>query len=310
MSTVSAIVPQSITTAKLVSSNAPEADFPVYDKTKTYAVGDRCISPVTHRIYESMRASNLDKDPTDIRNRAATAPWWADFDPTNRWAMFDGDVSTQTVVPTSLRVVLKPGIFNAVYLAGIDADDAVVTVKDAPGGTVIFTRSVQLEESQPADYDEYFWMPFRAQKDLLLEGIEQYATAELAIDLLKGGGNVRCGMLAVGDLRVVGKTLSGVKIKPRSYSYTDIDTYGRLKTVRRPATCDMSLTAIVERSEADSIIDLAKDLLDVSAVWIGSNLPGYRALRVVGLASCSMYYSGQYCRFSLDVTGVISTVSQ
>lgn len=314
MSTVSAIVPQPITTAKLLSSTATEADYPVWDKNKTYVVGDRCIDVATHRIYECTRASNTGKDPTDIRNRTAvstTEPaWWFDFGPTNRWAMFDGDVSTQTVVPTSLTVVLRPGLFNAIYLAGLDADDAVITVREATGGEVIFTRSLRLEESQPDDYDLYFWMGFRQQADLLLTDIEQYAKAEITITLSKGGGDVKCGLLAVGDLRVIGRTLTGVKVKPRSFSYVDLDKYGRLQTVRRPATVDMSLTALVDPAEADRVIDMAKELLDVAAVWIGSELPGYRSLRTYGRADCSMEYSGLQRRFSLDVTGVISTASQ
>ena len=314
MSTVSAIVPQPITTAKLISSTAPEADYPVWDKAKTYAVGDRCIVLDTHRIYECSRASNTGKDPTDVRNRtgasATDAPWWFDFGPTNRWAMFDGDVSTQTVVPTSLTVVLRPGLFNSAYLAGIDADNALIVVRDKAGGDVVDTRNVRLEESAPADYDEYFWMPYRPQTDLLITGIEQYAKAEISVTLSKGGGDVKCSFMAVGDMRVVGRTLTGVKIKPRSFSYVDLDKYGRLTTVRRPATVDMSLTALVDPVEADRVIDMSKDLLDMVAVWIGSELPGYRSLRVVGRADSSMEYTGMQRRYSLDVTGVISTASQ
>ena len=314
MSTVSALVPQIITGAKLISSSAPEADYPVWDKTKTYAAGERCIDPVAHRIFESSRASNVGKDPADIRNRTAVstseAPWWFDFGPTNRWAMFDGDVSTQTVVPTSLTVVLRPGLLNAVYMAGIDADNALVTVRDQPGGEVIYTKSIRLEESAPDDYDVYFWMPFRPQTDLLITGIEQYAKAELTVTLSKGGGDVKCSFMAVGDLRVVGRTLTGVKIKPRSFSYVDLDKCGRLTTVRRPATVDMSLTALVDPAEVDRVIDMSKDLLDMVAVWIGSELPGYRSLRVVGRADSSMEYTGMLRRYSLDVTGVISTASQ
>lgn len=314
MSTVSAIVPQLVTTAKLISSSAPEADYPVWDKTKTYAVGDRCINVTTHRIYECTRASNLDKDPSDIRNRTASsstdAAWWFDFGPTNRWAMFDGDVSTQTIVPTTLTVVIRPGLFNTVYWAGLDADMAVVTIRDGPGGIAFYTRTIRLEESAPADYDEYFWMPYRAQTDLLLTNIEQYARGEITVTFSKAGGDVKCGLMVAGDLRVVGRTLTGVKIKPRSFSYIDLDKYGRLTTVRRPATVDMSLTALVDVAEADRVVDMSKDLLDVAAVWIGSELPGYRSLRVFGRAECSMEYSGLQRRFSLDVTGVISTVSQ
>lgn len=311
MSTVSAIVPQVITDTKLVSSNAPEGDYPVWSALRAYEVGDRCISTVTHRIYECLRANNLNKDPADIRNRAETAPWWLDFDPTNRWAMFDGDVSTQTVAPSPLTVVLKPGLFNSLYLAGVDADVANIVVKDAPGGSVVYSRTVALEGSAPADYDEYFWMPFKPRTDLLIDDIDPYGTAQVTITLSKGAGDVRCGLLAVGDMRHAGKTLYGVKVKPRSFSYIDVDKFGRTKIVHRQATTDLSLTALVRPEDADAVVELAQELLDVPAIWIGSNLPGYRSLRVFGLGSGTMEYpSYGHCRFSLDVMGVISTSSQ
>lgn len=38
-----------------------------------WAVGTRCISTSSHRIYESLRAANTGNDPTNIVNRAGTA---------------------------------------------------------------------------------------------------------------------------------------------------------------------------------------------------------------------------------------------
>lgn len=307
---LSVIVPNPIATNNLASSTAPENDYAVWSSATTYALGALVISTVTHRIYESMQASNLNKDPTDIKNQSGATVYWLDVGPTNRWAMFDGEVSTQTVIASPLTVVMKPGVFNSIYMAGLDADDVTITVKDAPGGNVIFSYTAALEGSAPGDYDEYFWDPFKPLSDLVVEGIEQYGSAELTLTLSKGSGTVKCGVMSTGDLRVLGKTLYGAKVKPKSYSYIKTDDFGVTKIVRRKATTDMSLTAHMDMTEAQASLGIIQSLLDVPAIWIGSNLPIYGGLRTFGLGSGEITYAGpDRAELSLSVMGVISTAS-
>lgn len=309
MSTLSVISPNAIATSNLTSSTAPETDYAAWSSATTYALAARVISTVTHRIYESLKASNLNNDPTLIANQTGTSPWWLDIGPTNRWAMFDGEVSTQTVIASPLTVVMKPGVFNSIYMAGLDADDVTITVKDAPGGNVIFSYTATLEGSAPGDYDEYFWDPFKPMSDLVVEGIDQYGAAELTLTLTKVG-TVKCGVLLTGDLRVLGKTLYGAKVKPRSYSYIKTDDFGVTKIVRRKATTDLSLTAHMNMVEAQASLGVIQGLLDVPAVWIGSNLPTYGGLRTFGLGSGEITYAGpDRAELSLSVMGVISTAS-
>lgn len=308
---LSVIVPNTIGSAQITSSNVPENDYPVWTAGATFASGAFCISTVTHRVYQSMKDANTGHDPTNILNQSSPTIWWFDYGPTNRMAMFDGDVSTQTAITSPLTAVLKTGIFNSIYLAGLDADDVSIVVKDAPGGNVIFSLDVPLEGSAPGDYDEYFWDPFKPLTDLVVSGIDQYGAAELTINISKGSGIVKCGVMTVGDLRDLGQTLYGVEVKPKTYAYIDTDKFGVTKIVRRKATTDLSLTAFVKPEDADTIVDIIQSVLDVPCIWIGCNLPGYRAMRVFGLGSGVMKYPtfGQ-CQLSLSVMGVISTSSQ
>lgn len=147
--TLHVLVPVPITDERLISSTAAENDYPLWNSGATYAKGDIRISTVTHRIYESLQGANTNKDPTDINNRVGTSPWWLDRGPTNQRAMFDDEVSTQTILASPLSVVLKPGFFNAFWLGGLDAEELNVVVKDAPGGNVIWNYSGVLEGSAP-----------------------------------------------------------------------------------------------------------------------------------------------------------------
>jgi len=310
MSNLSVVVPNVVAASNLISSSVPENDYPAWVAGTTYAKDAFVISPATHRVYQSMQAGNSGKDPTDVKNRSGSTVYWLDIGPTNRWAMFDSEVSTQTVVASPLTVVLTPGLFTDVYLAGLEANEVTVTVRDAPGGVEIFRYTAPLEGSQPADYDEYFWDPFEPLTDILIGGVEQYSSAEVTITLTSPGV-IKCGMLLTGSRREIGKSLYGAKVKPRSYSYIKTNDFGVTSIVRRKATTDLSLTASVDLDDADRVVKIIQDLLDVVALWIGTDLPKYGSLRVLGLGSGEVTYPNpNQCQLSLDVMGVISTSSQ
>jgi hypothetical protein len=303
---LSVLAPLEIESANLISSTVPESDYPAWASGTTYAQGAFCISPATHRVYQSMVAGNVGRDPTDINNQAGAVVYWLDVGPTNRWAMFDGEVSTQTVVASPLTVVLQPGSFSGLYLAGLDAGAISITVKDAPGGNVVYSYSGQLEDSQPADYDEYFFDRFKPRTDFLAGDIQQYNSAELTLTLSSQGGTVKCGVLAIGDLRSLGRTQRGAKAKPKTFSYISTDAFGKTTIKRRKAAKDMTATAMLDISEANSVTDLIQSLLDVPAVWIGSGLQEYGFLRVFGLGSGEISADGSgYCQLSLNVQGLI-----
>lgn len=303
---LSVLAPIPITDALFISSTAPETDYAAWASGTTYASGAFCISTVTHRVYQSQAAGNIGHDPTDINNRAGATVYWTDYGPTNKWAMFDGEASTQTVIASPLTVVLRPGYFNSLYLAGLDAETIAITIKDAPSGATIYSYTGALEGSAPADYYEYFFDRFKPQTDFIVGGIDPYNTMEVTLTLTKTTGPVKCGVLAVGDLRPLGQTQYGAKAKPKTYSYIKTDDFGNTKIVRRKATTDMSATAWMELAEANTVLQTIRDLLDVPAVWIGTDLPEYGGLRVFGLGSGEISYDHpQDCLLSLSVQGLI-----
>jgi len=176
MTYASVLVPIAIDSGMLASSTEAEDDYAAYNPATTYGItdSDRVISTTTHRIYQSLRASNINHDPDDVVNRAGDAPWWQDVSATNRWKMFDDQVATPTIADSPFTVVLTPGPFNAVDLRGLDADEITITVKDAPGGAVTYTYTGDLEGSEPGDYYEYYFDPFKPQTDFIATGIEPY----------------------------------------------------------------------------------------------------------------------------------------
>lgn len=305
-SLLSLLKPVVMTDAALTSSTTTEADYALWSAATTYAVGDRCISTITHRIYESLVAGNLNKDPTNTDNRIGTAPKWVDVSATNRWKMFDDQVASQTSVASPLTVVLTPGSINAIGILAIDADAISISVKDSPGGAVIYSYSGSLEASQPIDYYEYFFSPFQPQTDFIASGIDAYVSMEVTVTLTKVTGNVLCGMLQSGDMMVLGNTQYGAKAKPKTYSYIKINDYGENEIVRRKKAKDLTATAWLKLEDANNVLDSLASMLDVPCMVICTDGAQYSGLRSFGLVSGEISYDyPQDCLLSVSVNGLI-----
>lgn len=297
----SILVPITITAAMVQSITAngvalPEDPSSPWSNATTYAVGAQVHSATTHRVYESLVANNLNKDPTLPANQftaAGTPTSWVDIGPTNRWAYLDGLISTPTSGASPLVFTIRPGAFNGFAMFGLDADTISVEVRAAPGGTIIYTTGgdVPLEGSMPADYYEYFFEPFKPKTDFTATDIEPYGSAEIVITLKKTTGSAKLGMLSIGDVKPLGVPERGVRVSPRTYSYIAEDKYGNTFIARRPSALGVSIPVRVEYENADDVLQTVQDLLDVPVAVIGSRAAFHQKMSTFGLISGDMDYS-------------------
>lgn len=288
----------------------PEDPHPPWDGLKTYAAGERVFLTNTHRVYESAKAGNLGKTPADPANQynaGGVATWWIDIGPSNRYAMFDSMVSTQTLSPSPLTISLTPGAFNGFALFGVDADAFSVVVKDAPGGNIIFSEyGTDLDATAPEDYYEYFFERFKPLRQFIRAGIEPYGSAEITIDLFKATGQIGVGMVAVGDLRPIGIPQRNATVEPQDFSYFKQDAFGNTTVKKRNNATSMNISAIVEPDAANSVLDTVKEVLGTPVVVVGSQARSYEWLTVFGLISGRMDPNPfPYSTLNLTVKGLI-----
>lgn len=302
------LVPLAVTTAMLTSSTIaePASGETVWAAATSYAVGQQVIRVETHRIYENLIAGVNATLPESAPTR------WLDVGPTNRWAVFDTLVSTQSTIVTPLTFVLRPGFFNSIALYGLDGATVSVSVKDAPGGTVFYNKTIDLIEP-PIDYYDYYFGVIRASIKAIFQGILPQADPELTITVSAGAGiTVKAGMIAIGDLRGLmlsdgfGGTLAGAKAKPITYSYISTDAFGNTKIIKRAKATDLDIRAVVPKADTDAALLTIQSVLDIPAVWIASDQPGYDGLSVFGLASGDVTYEGPvYSTITLNIKGLI-----
>lgn len=297
----SVLAPVTITSGMITSMTAngvavPEDSNPLWtSSTGPYTTGQRVYLSGTHRVYEAAKAVPVGAAydpslPANQYNAAGEITYWIDAGPTNKFAMFDAVVSTRTSAASPFVVTLKPGYFTGFALFGLNADAIHVTVKDAPGGTVIYDYSGPLEGSAPADYYEYFFDRFKPQTQFIAAEIDPYNNAEITLTLTKGSGNAEVGMFAIGDMRPIGAPLRGASVEPISYDSVVTDVFGNTTIKKRNNATGMNLSAKMDIEDANTVIDTIRELLGTPVVVVGSTADMYEALTVFGLVSARQQY--------------------
>lgn len=276
------IRPTPITDASLTSSTLPETDHPAYAAGTTYALGARVIRTSTHRIYESLQASNTGHTPE-------TSPtWWLDVAPTNRWAMFDQQVGTLSTAADSLTVVLSPGRVNSLALLAVDASTVTVTL--VANAETVYSASIDLDSGNTVgDWYQYFYEPIYQQDalvitdllDATLMDIPAYGDGVLTVTLTRTGGTVSLGVLVVGLYATLGRTQYRPSVGIVDYSRKEVDDFGNFTVVRRKYSKRMSAQLVVDHADVDNTARVLAQYRSTPLVWVGAdNL--YASLIVYG----------------------------
>ena len=294
--------PTKITPALLASTTATEAAADWVSGT-TYAVGATVKRTTVQRLYRRVTAGAGTVAPE--LDTATALPVWVDGGPTNDYGMFDVENYTVTTAGAALTVVLNLGFFNAVYLSGLLGTGLTVTVREAPGGAVIYTYTDALVSRVVNNWYDYFFAPFVQKKDLVLEGIPLSPTAQLTV-AVTDAATTACASLDVGSVFLFGTTEYGAKARLKSYSTTKADVFGRLSTVKRYSAKTMTARVLMDLSNAIAAQAVLDELDAVNAVWIATTLDAYGPLRVRGLADGEISFDlVNNCYLNLTVTGNI-----
>ena len=222
MSGMKVIKPTSITTAVLTSSTVaePAAGEAVWSAATAYAQGAVVIRTTTHMKYERVVAGTTATPPeNDTTN-------WIEAGPTLRWAMFDRKIGTATTAATSVTVVTRPGSISGLGMLELVGRQASITLKDAPGGTTVYSRTVNLDGTQITSVYEWFFLDFEQLTDFVLTDIPQhYAACELTVQVTSTTP-VSIGVLQVGQVIVVGSSQKGATVGIIDYSKKEKDRFG------------------------------------------------------------------------------------
>ena len=283
-----------------------EDPTPLWVSGTNYNKDDEVHLLTTARVYKCAKAGSStispELDPTT----------WVDMRPTNKMAPFDTYTNT-TATSTTVNITypITARFVNAIALYGIQGSGYVITVKDAVGGTVIWTRSGTLKRHGRGWYAYLFGTKTQITR-LVFFNLPIRPAAEISITITAGTGLTRAiGLIVMGKLRPLtggfeGGTENGATAEPVSYSYIKTETDGTTNIIRRHSGTDLKCRVFVSAYQADNALSILQDVLDIPVAWIASDAEGVTGLSTFGLASNTpVQYEANHAYIDINVRGLV-----
>lgn len=292
------VKPVAMLDAVVISSTATET-YAAYSAATTYALGNKATSG--NSVYECIQAPSLNKVVTD-------ALWWKVASPTNRWAMFDAEISTQTVQASSISVTLAPGYINSLTLFNLEGNTLQIDVTDGPGGPNVYSETINLDRVY--DWYAYFFSTVEAAFDVALTDLPPYSNARVIVSLSTGAATpVKIGQMSVGTFVDLGGVHPGATAGIISFSKKETNLVTGVTTLKKGKNSKrMSLRLQLDTAQMSKVQRALADLDGVACAWIGvDDVDTYGALLMWGFwrdFSIEVAYPTiSYC--SLEVEGLI-----
>lgn len=278
MSGMKIIKPTVITDSMLASSSVAEPDVGevAWSAATAYVEGEVAVRTTTHRKYERLVAGTTatapESDPTN----------WLDIGPTNRWAMFDRKVGTETSAASSLTVALRPGGISGLGALELTGRQLDVTMRTGPGGDIVYSKSVSLDGTTVDSVYDWFYAEFEQLTDVVITDLpEHYASCELTLDLT-GTSGVSVGVFQAGQVVQVGRTQYGASVGIIDYSRKEKDQFGNLDILERTYSKRSSLQVITEKADFNKIYRRLASLRATPCIFIGADQVGYEPMITYG----------------------------
>lgn len=257
------IKPVTYQESHLISSNATEP-YAAWSSTTSYAQ-DAIVDYTTH-FYRSLVNSNLNNRP-DISPTS-----WQDIGPDNTHALFDNQVSTQTISASPLIVTVAPAVAtnSLAFLNLENATSLSVTITDGIAGPNIYSKTIGLDDTPMIDWYMYFFEPYDLKTDVVLTDIPPYISSRITMNL-SGSGTLKIGNFVYGNVYEIGGTQYGVTSGIRDFSVKQTDDFGNTTFVQRAYSKRMEAEVFVQNNQLNVITRLLTSVRAIPCVWIGSD---------------------------------------
>lgn len=253
-------IPVPITPSNFVSSTVgePAAGESNWNSGTTYALGDRVIRTSTHKVYESLQASNTNHTPE------TSDTWWVEVGPTARWAMFDESVGTITSIASPLTVVVQPGAINAIAL--LELAGTAWSVSITSGGSPVYSASGDLDGTIIGDWYAYWFEPYAPKTAITLTDIPPFGNAVVTVTIT-GPGTVSCGNAVFGTVYDIGQLEAGAKYGILDFSRKERNQFGAYEVVQREFAKTLSGDVWFENTNFDLLASLFASIRATPCVW-------------------------------------------
>lgn len=273
------IVPATITDAVLVSCTVaePAAGETAWDAATAYTVGQEAIRTTTHRKYKRIVAGTTATEPeNDTTN-------WLDIGATNRWAQFDRKVGTKTVGTASVTTVIKPGSCEGLALLDLAGTSVDVAVKEQTGGTVAYTRHIDLDGSIVTSVYDWMYGEYTQRLNVVLTDLPgQYPSCEITVTVNSTSG-AAIGVLAAGRVHALGATEYGAGAGIINWGKVTDDGFGNREWLEGEWANRVTLPIVANRSDMARLHRQLAKVRSTPCIYIGCSLAEFEPLVCYGV---------------------------
>ena len=271
---LSVVKPIEIKPAMLVSTDVPEADYPVWTSGTTYALDARVIR--SNAVWQSLEAGNAGNTPESSLTK------WVKVEATNRWKAFDKVVGTQTKQASKITYRLKPGLaWSTIAALNVTAGTSM-TVKVYHGTRLVkeVTVGLWLNASGTGWWNWWFGQRFRPTQ-VIIDDLPGLQAAEVVIEI-NGTADLGVGLILLGRKRTFGLgVLMGARVGITDYSRKERDDWGNVQIVERAFARRASFPLMVKANEVDEFQRFIADMRATPCLWSGGSR--YESTTVYGL---------------------------
>lgn len=242
-----------------------------------------------HRVYQSLQASNTANNP----RKASSAAWWQEIGASNKWAMFDGSITSQSVGTTITVRIRTPAYFDTVALLNVKGGTYTITTLTSALATTYTTGAVSLTSSAwPSDPADPYAITGLTQTTEQLENVfitglnlnlANSYYVDITIAAAKAASMSAIGACLVGNSAYFGSAVYGASVGIQDYSVIEQDEFGNYSIVPRTFSKKGSFTVYILATIIDKVFELLTRLRATPALYMGSS--GTTATVIYGFPS-------------------------
>lgn len=252
----------------MVTSTTVTEEHPDWSSSVTYNTGQIVVRG--DNIYQSIFDSNVNKDPL------SEPTWWVRIGPSNKMAMFDGQIVGATVAEEEFTVVVEPGsLVDSIAFVGLVGNFIQVTIRDGgPTGAVGYNEIQPLTGGQSVSWYQYFFFdPFlNRTQAVFLNELPPFLNPHITIKIW-GVGQVEIGEATIGRKFDIGCAQYGARAGIIDFSRKETDEFGTTEFVRRAFSKRVSCDVVLQNREINRVQRTLYDLRATPSIWIVTDDP-------------------------------------
>lgn len=263
-----------------------------------------------HKTYKSLQAANTGNSP----RKAAGVTWWQDQGASNKWAMFDGSVTSQSVGTTITVRIRTAEFFDTVAVLNVKGGTYTISTLTSALGITYTTGAVSLTSTAwPSDPADPYAITNLTQtteqlENVFITGLNLNLTNSYYVDITitsaKAASMSSIGACLIGNSAYLGGAEYGASVGIQDYSVINQDAFGNYSIVPRTFSKKASFTIPILATTLDKVFELLTRLRATPALYMGSS--GKTATVIYGFPSdwSIVYSQPTYCVLQIELKGL------